>query len=229
MPYPGQVPYYAKGKEPLPPGADESMRDDMAQQEKMTKFMEMGMESCVVKSGIAGVGGFAIGGFISLMNSAFIYEDPVLRANREAALGKPIVAERARDVLKNMGKGIWTSGRGFAKVGALFAGIECCIEGVRSFTMSPEELSLILTSSTAAKTISTTPLPQVSLRAASSRETQAQKPCSGVVLPSLFSQLLSTTLSYVGKHQSQSISCVLHCLLLISTQGGLIVSSHAIP
>jgi hypothetical protein len=25
---------------------------------------------------------------------------------------------------------MWSSGKGFAKVGALYAGVECCIEGV---------------------------------------------------------------------------------------------------
>jgi len=31
-----------------------------------------------------------------------------------------------------MGKGMWKSGKGFGKVGALFAGIECVIESYRA-------------------------------------------------------------------------------------------------
>ena len=37
----------------------------------------------------------------------------------------------ASEIFKDMGKGMWRSGKGFGKVGALFAGIECVIESVR--------------------------------------------------------------------------------------------------
>ena len=33
-------------------------------------------------------------------------------------------------VFKEMGRNMWSSGKGFARVGALYAGTECCIEGV---------------------------------------------------------------------------------------------------
>ncbi|KAH8830071.1 Tim17/Tim22/Tim23/Pmp24 family-domain-containing protein [Flagelloscypha sp. PMI_526] len=128
MPFPGQIPYLAPGQEPPPPGLT---REEHAQTLKYAQLAQTAMESCAAKTVIAGVGGFAIGGFISLMNSAFIYEDPLLRAANEAA-GKPRAPERARDVARQMGRSIWSSGRGFAKVGSLFAGIECCIEGYRA-------------------------------------------------------------------------------------------------
>jgi hypothetical protein len=71
--------------------------------------------------------GVAIGAFFSLMNASFAYEDPLIR--QQAAGGR---VQRARDVAKEMGVNMWKSGRGFGKVGALFAGIECVIEGVGS-------------------------------------------------------------------------------------------------
>ena len=71
--------------------------------------------------------GFAIGAFFSLMSASFAYEDPILRQQSQAGLNN---TQKAREVFKDMGKGMWTSGKGFGKVGALFAGIECIIESV---------------------------------------------------------------------------------------------------
>lgn len=34
---------------------------------------------------------------------------------------------------KDMGVKMWGTGKGFAKVGAVYSGIECCVEGVRFF------------------------------------------------------------------------------------------------
>lgn len=80
--------------------------------------------------------GFGIGAFFSLMSASFAYEDPILRQQTQAGLN---TTQKAREVFKDMGKGMWTSGKGFGKVGALFAGIECVIESVRflHFTYSP--------------------------------------------------------------------------------------------
>jgi import inner membrane translocase subunit TIM22 len=61
------------------------------------------------------------------MSSSFAYEDPLLRQQTQAGLN---TGQKAKEVFKEMGKGMWRSGRGFAKVGALFAGTECVIEGV---------------------------------------------------------------------------------------------------
>ena len=67
--------------------------------------------------------GFVIGAFFSLMSSSFAYEDPLMRQN----LSTP---QKARAIFKEMGQGMYKSGKGFGKVGALFAGIECVIESV---------------------------------------------------------------------------------------------------
>ena len=67
-----------------------------------------------------------MGGFFSLMSATFAYEDPLSRASRE------LVGARAQTayVFKEMGRNMWKSGKGFGKVGALYSGIECTIEGV---------------------------------------------------------------------------------------------------
>jgi len=56
------------------------------------------------------------------MSASLSYEDPLLRQQASYK------AQRARDILKETGKSMWTSGKGFGKVGALFSGIECVIE-----------------------------------------------------------------------------------------------------
>jgi len=89
----------------------------------------MGMESCVAKTIIAGGGGFGIGAFFSLMSASFAYEDPLLRQQTQAGLN---TGQKAKEIFKDMGKGMWKSGKGFGKVGALFAGTECVIEGYRA-------------------------------------------------------------------------------------------------
>jgi mitochondrial import inner membrane translocase subunit TIM22 len=58
------------------------------------------------------------------MSASFAYEDPMLRTQNTTNTLK------VRQILKDMGKGMWTSGKGFGKVGALFQGVECVIESV---------------------------------------------------------------------------------------------------
>ena len=75
--------------------------------------------------------GFVIGAFFSLMSSSFAYEDPMLRQSLNTQ-------QKARAIFKEMGQGMYKSGKGFGKVGALFAGIECVIESVSSLRISFE-------------------------------------------------------------------------------------------
>ncbi|KAF7973047.1 hypothetical protein HWV62_16336 [Athelia sp. TMB] len=117
-------PLFASGKEPLPPGYTEDDRAAMLQAKKTQDFMTMAMESCVAKTVMAAGGGFAIGGLFSLMSASFAYEDPLMRERN--------ATQKAREIFKEMGRNMYSSGRGFAKVGALFAGTECVIEGYRA-------------------------------------------------------------------------------------------------
>ena len=62
------------------------------------------------------------------MSASFAYEDPYLRAQTQVGMN---TAQKASQLFKEMGRGMWSSGKSFGKIGALFAGIECVIEGVR--------------------------------------------------------------------------------------------------
>ncbi|KAI0628947.1 mitochondrial import inner membrane translocase subunit TIM22 [Trametes polyzona] len=119
------APVFPAGKEPLPPGISDEDRENYLQAKKYQDYMTMGMESCVAKTVIAGGGGFVIGAFFSLMSSSFAYEDPLLRQNLSTQ-------QKAREIFKEMGRGMYKSGKGFGKVGALFAGIECVLESYRA-------------------------------------------------------------------------------------------------
>lgn len=51
------APLFPAGKEPLPPGYTEDDRAQIEQAKRYQGYMTMGMESCVAKTAIAGVGG----------------------------------------------------------------------------------------------------------------------------------------------------------------------------
>lgn len=58
--FPGQVPIWAPGREPLPPGFSEEDREQLAQMKKWEGYMAMGGESCITKTVLAGTLGARI-------------------------------------------------------------------------------------------------------------------------------------------------------------------------
>lgn len=62
------------------------------------------------------------------MTASMSYEDPLLRQHAGTA-------QKARDILRETGKSMWKSGKGFGKVGAIYASIECVIESVSHVLM----------------------------------------------------------------------------------------------
>lgn len=89
--------------------------------------MQTGMESCVVKGALAGAGGLAIGAFFSLMTTSMRYDNP-FDAPAMAGMNN---RQKAAEMFKDMGRGMWKSGKGWGLLGLMFSGIECCIEGYR--------------------------------------------------------------------------------------------------
>lgn len=65
------------------------------------------------------------------MSATFAYEDPLLRPQTNPALS---TRQKTAEIFKEMGRNMWRSGKGFGKVGALYAGVECVIEGVSNTT-----------------------------------------------------------------------------------------------
>ncbi|KAL1410646.1 Mitochondrial import inner membrane translocase subunit tim22 [Vanrija albida] len=126
--HPLMAPVYLPGTEPYPPGTTESEKEEMRNMVKWGKWMNTAMESCPLKVVMAGGAGFAFGGFVSLMSATFAYEDPLSRASEKVSGTRA----QAAYMFKEMGRNMYTQGKGFAKVGALYSGIECCIEGYRA-------------------------------------------------------------------------------------------------
>lgn len=87
-----------------------------------------------------------------MMSASFAIEDPMSRASQE--LRDQGMKGQAKHMFKEMGRNMWTSGKGFAKVGALYSGTECCIEAVSVPLTSL--CSVTLTGSTVRKTTSGT-------------------------------------------------------------------------
>ncbi len=94
-------------------------------------------ESCVGKTGMAGVAGFAMGGVFGLFMASMAYDTPFHGAPGSGAGAATPVRElpwrqQLRHGMLDMGRRSYSSARNFGKIGALYAGTECCIEGLRA-------------------------------------------------------------------------------------------------
>lgn len=84
------------------------------------------MEQCVSKAVLSGVMGAGLGAFFSLMSASFRYEDPFA----SSAMKDMRTSQKAKEMFKDMGKGMVKGGRQWGLLGLMFSGIECCVEGV---------------------------------------------------------------------------------------------------
>jgi len=112
------------------------------------KAMQAMMESCFGKSAISGVMGFGMGGLFGLFMASMSYDTPYHSATATNAVtgtitspgGSPLVKpyselpmrQQIKVGFKDMGARAWSSARNFGKVGALYSGIECGVEGFRA-------------------------------------------------------------------------------------------------
>ncbi|KAI5367007.1 mitochondrial import inner membrane translocase, subunit Tim17/22 [Alternaria alternata] len=160
------------------------------QEQQMVKAMQMGMESCIGKTVMAGVMGGGLGAMFGLFMASMRYDTPMSQplavntpaskpatavsgttptagvkpstiatsnvnsasaatlttapsASATATLPNPTVTgvvdvkdlplrQQLRAGLRDMYRSSISSGRNFAKVGAIFSGTECAIEGLRA-------------------------------------------------------------------------------------------------
>ncbi|KAF7315109.1 hypothetical protein MIND_00025200 [Mycena indigotica] len=122
--FPGTVPY-ALGKEPIPAGLTAEDLDNIRQQKHWEQQLSELTASCPAKAVMAGGAGLVFGGLFSLMTASMSYEDPMLRQNQATT-------QRARDILKETGRNMWSNGKSFGKIGAIYSSIECVIESYRA-------------------------------------------------------------------------------------------------
>ncbi len=134
---PWLTPIFIPGKEPLPEGFSEDDRAEMAKVQGWQKMAGSVMESCPLKCAFSGVAGFGLGAFFTLFGAALSADDPMRRTNvylqaQAAGLPEPKLStsQATKEFFKDTGRNMYRSGKGFGKVGAMYAGIECCVEGV---------------------------------------------------------------------------------------------------
>ncbi|KAG8857910.1 Mitochondrial import inner membrane translocase subunit tim22 [Serendipita sp. 407] len=120
------VPLYPAGDEPPPAGLTDEEVSTWQQTQKMEKYMAMASESCIFKSVLSGGLGFGFGAFFSMMSTSFAYDDPLARTDLS-------MRKKTTEMFKDMGRGMWRTGRSFGRVGALYSGVECVIESVCAF------------------------------------------------------------------------------------------------
>ncbi|WPH03884.1 Hypothetical protein R9X50_00676700 [Acrodontium crateriforme] len=110
--------------------------DAQLQEQQMIKYMQMAMESCPAKTVIAGTMGFGLGGVFGLFMSSMRYDTPMAAGLPGSAATASFtdlpVREQLKRGFKDMGKASWSSAKNFGYIGAVFAGTECVIEGVRA-------------------------------------------------------------------------------------------------
>ncbi|CAI6096402.1 hypothetical protein V2G26_003267 [Clonostachys chloroleuca] len=97
------------------------------------KMMQSMMESCFGKSVMSGVMGFGMGGIFGMFMASMAYDTPY---GAPGSPQTPVTSLPLRQQLKigfkDMGTRSWSTARNFGKIGALFSGIECGIEGIRA-------------------------------------------------------------------------------------------------
>lgn len=104
-------------------------------QDPGVKAVQAAMESCVGKSVMSGVMGFGMGGLFGMFMASMSYDTPFHTAV-PGAQPTPIsslpLKQQLKIGFKDMGTKSFSMAKNFGKVGALYSGIECGIEGLRA-------------------------------------------------------------------------------------------------
>ncbi|KAL1841359.1 hypothetical protein VTJ49DRAFT_7139 [Mycothermus thermophilus] len=110
------------------------------------KWLTNAMESCYAKTVMSGAAGFALGGLFGMFMASMAYDTPYHVPGAGTPGAAPTVPGAAPAVplselplrkqlahgFRDMGQRSWSTAKNFGAVGALFAGIECGIEGLRA-------------------------------------------------------------------------------------------------
>lgn len=99
------------------------------------KAAQEAMNSCAGKAIMSGVMGFGMGGLFGLFMASMSYDtpfgSPTAGPNGQTIAALPL-KQQIKIGFKDMGTRSYSMARNFGKVGALFAGIECGVEGLRA-------------------------------------------------------------------------------------------------
>ncbi|RKF54667.1 Mitochondrial import inner membrane translocase subunit tim22 [Erysiphe neolycopersici] len=116
-----------------PPNVSTGENNQMDEQTKLAiRSMQTLMESCPAKTVLSGVMGFALGGVFGLFMASMSYDTPIHTSGSAANTMALPLRQQLKAGFKDMGSRSLSSAKNFGKVGAIFAGTECCIEGFRA-------------------------------------------------------------------------------------------------
>jgi import inner membrane translocase subunit TIM22 len=93
------------------------------------------MESCAGKTVMSGGMGFGMGGLFGMFMASMSYDTPYgspVMGPGNVPLNTLPLKTQLRHGFKDMGSRSWSMAKNFGKVGALFSGVECGIEGLRA-------------------------------------------------------------------------------------------------
>ena len=92
------------------------------------------MESCPVRTALAGGAGFVLGGVFGLFIASMSYDTPMHHPGSTAspAITSLPIRQQLRVGLKDMGSRSYSTAKNFAIVGTIYAGTECAIESLRA-------------------------------------------------------------------------------------------------
>ncbi|KAI1342052.1 mitochondrial inner membrane translocase subunit Tim17/Tim22/Tim23/peroxisomal protein PMP24 [Xylariaceae sp. FL0016] len=121
----------------LPTPAIPSGSGSLDRNDPNVKALNAMMESCFGKSALSGVMGFGMGGLFGMFMASMSYDTPYHTAGAGPGAGPKPIAElpwrqQLRVGFKDMGSRSYSTAKNFGKVGLMFSGIECGIEGFRA-------------------------------------------------------------------------------------------------
>ncbi|ODV81160.1 Tim17-domain-containing protein [Suhomyces tanzawaensis NRRL Y-17324] len=116
---------------PQPPAKALSEMTQEEQANEGAKRMIEVMQSCPGKTVMAGVSGFALGGFFGLFMASMAYDVPVGTAAVGHISELPF-KQQMKLQFTDMGKRSYSSAKNFGYIGMVYSGVECAIESLRA-------------------------------------------------------------------------------------------------
>lgn len=117
------------GPQPPPKLLAEMNQQEQAEEgaRRMVQFMQL----CAGKTVMAGVSGFALGGFFGLFMASMAYDVPVGTDSVKHISELPF-RQQMKLQFTDMGRRAYSSAKNFGYIGMVYSGVECSIESLRA-------------------------------------------------------------------------------------------------
>ncbi|CAI5758066.1 unnamed protein product [Candida verbasci] len=116
---------------PQPPKKSLQEMTQQEQAEEGAKQFVNFMQSCIGKTIMAGVSGFALGGFFGLFMASMAYDTPIGSSPVQHISQLPF-KQQMKLQFADMGKRSYSSAKNFGYIGMVYSGVECTIESLRA-------------------------------------------------------------------------------------------------